>query len=158
MTFYDCDAIAPLSYVQRYGVCLASDHPYLLGAFDRNAQSPIVSEKIKVRKIVLLGGSHIEAKKAIDRGHPFIGGITVFPDLGTFEGKGIYRNKLKNKNKNWARHAVLVVGYGVTFSGEEYYIVQNSWGDDWGDNGLGKISCELIDPQVFVDEAYVEMS
>lgn len=32
-------------------------------------------------------------------------------------------------------HAMLVVGFGTTELGEEYYIVKNSWGTDWGING-----------------------
>ncbi|KAM0948862.1 putative cathepsin H [Dioscorea sansibarensis] len=30
-------------------------------------------------------------------------------------------------------HAMLFVGYGVTYYGEPYWILKNSWGDGWGD-------------------------
>ena len=36
-------------------------------------------------------------------------------------------------------HAVTAVGYGVE-DGKEYFLVQNSWGVGWGDNGLVKIA------------------
>lgn len=36
-------------------------------------------------------------------------------------------------------HAVTAVGYG-TESGQDYFLVQNSWGTGWGDNGLVKIA------------------
>ena len=36
-------------------------------------------------------------------------------------------------------HAVTVVGYG-TESGKDYWLVKNSWGDNWGDGGYIKIA------------------
>lgn len=37
--------------------------------------------------------------------------------------------------KTWLDHAVVAVGYGVTQDSVQYWIIKNSWGDLWGENG-----------------------
>jgi len=37
-------------------------------------------------------------------------------------------------------HAILVVGYGQDDEGKQYFIVKNSWGTDWGEDGYAKIA------------------
>ena len=40
---------------------------------------------------------------------------------------------------NAINHAALVVGYGQTSTGLDYFIVKNSWGTDWGEAGYVRI-------------------
>lgn len=83
-----------------------------------------------------------EMKIALVKGGPLIVGFEVYDDFIHYKG-GIYHytglydrfNPLELTN-----HAVLVVGYGADeVTGEKFWIVKNSWGENWGEGGYFRI-------------------
>jgi len=60
--------------------------------------------------------------------------FTVYEDFLTYKS-GVYVHK---SGKELGGHAVKIVGYG-TESGDDYWLVNNSWNADWGNNGQFKI-------------------
>ncbi|KAL7645551.1 UNVERIFIED_CONTAM: hypothetical protein RMT77_003937 [Armadillidium vulgare] len=83
-----------------------------------------------------------EMKLALVKGGPIIVGFEVYSDFMTYKN-GIYHH-MPTLEKFYpfeiTNHAVLAVGYGVDpESKEKYWIVKNSWGDDWGEDGYFRI-------------------
>merc|ERR1712066_118309 len=56
--------------------------------------------------------------------------FTVFADFPTYKS-GVYRH---TSGQELGGHAVKIVGWGTT-GGEDYWIVMNSWNQDWGQDG-----------------------
>ncbi|XP_006981780.1 cathepsin R-like [Peromyscus maniculatus bairdii] len=72
---------------------------------------------------------------------PISAGVHVASNLFVFYKRGILHDrKCSNTTVN---HVVLVVGYGSEgeeTDGKKYWLVKNSWGDEWGIQGYMKIA------------------
>lgn len=55
-----------------------------------------------------------------------------------FYSSGIFYDE--NCDPNAINHAMTAVGYGTDEQGRDYYIVKNSWGKLWGENGYLKMA------------------
>ena len=53
--------------------------------------------------------------------------------------KGVYDDILCSEDASTVDHAVVLVGYGQE-EGEDYWLVKNSWGTDWGENGYIRVA------------------
>lgn len=66
----------------------------------------------------------------------FVGPVSVAivatPPL-QFYRSGIFSDPACSSQK--LNHAILAVGFGFDHAGNQYYILKNSWGEDWGDYG-----------------------
>jgi cathepsin L len=67
-----------------------------------------------------------------------IGPISVAIDASDpafqFYSGGIYTSKVCSPDN--LDHAVLAIGYGFTSNKSKYFIIKNSWGMDWGEEGF----------------------
>ncbi|KAL6471837.1 hypothetical protein MHYP_G00204870 [Metynnis hypsauchen] len=76
------------------------------------------------------------------RDGPLAVALEVYPDFMSYK-EGIYHHTGLRDTVNpfeLTNHAVLLVGYGRCHkTGEKYWIVKNSWGAGWGENGYFRI-------------------
>nr|XP_023020438.1 crustapain-like isoform X1 [Leptinotarsa decemlineata] len=83
-------------------------------------------------------GDEYDLKRNVALKGPVSVRIAIRDSFGSYSS-GIYDDPLCPVHYWETNHAVLVTGYG-TENGKDYWIVKNSWGDWWGDNGYIKMS------------------
>jgi KDEL-tailed cysteine endopeptidase len=66
---------------------------------------------------------------------PIVIAIDAASDEFKLFGSGVFNLSDCNTRLN---HAMLAVGYGIE-GGIEYWLVKNSWGQNWGENGYIRI-------------------
>ena len=81
-------------------------------------------------------GSEFNIRKEIYKWGPCTSGMMVYQDFIDWDGQGIY--EYDGISDKIGGHAIVLMGWGEQ-NGKKYWIVRNSWGVEWGDEGYFKI-------------------
>ncbi|XP_078523034.1 cathepsin S-like [Lissotriton helveticus] len=138
-----------LEYISENGIMKSEDYKYVERA-EKCAYKQKETIKLNMSKFyVLPEESNIAAAVAFEG--PVTVGFAVTEDFQLFSGEGIYDGDCAEE----ANHAIIIIGYG-TDDGEDYWIIKNSWGTEWGENGFAKVKrnanqCEIADQAATAD-------
>jgi C1A family cysteine protease len=126
-----------LKCLENIGICSEKMWPYDFTQFT-NKPSIECYEYANKHKIksAQIRDSFIELKKALANNYPFVVGIQVYDSFEKEEvaKTGIISMPNKSTDKLLGGHAVVCCGY-KTINNQFYWIMRNSWGNKWGDQG-----------------------
>ncbi|XP_027236340.1 dipeptidyl peptidase 1 [Penaeus vannamei] len=132
-------------YAMDQGVVAEECNPY--DGSDSQCDTDATCAKTYVSEYVHVGGYYgacneeLMLQALVETG-PISVSFEVYDDFRNYNG-GIYHHTgLKNDFNPFeiTNHVVLVVGYGADeATGEKYWIVKNSWGAHWGEDGYFRI-------------------
>jgi C1A family cysteine protease len=121
--------------VAKQGVCPESDWPYDVSKFAIKPAPVLYENAVEHRALSYqrVTRSLSQMRGCLAAGFPFILGFTVYT---AFESREVEKTGALNlpspREKMLGGHAVLAVGYD---DGLQRFIVRNSWGSDWGQEG-----------------------
>ncbi|MCD7463153.1 hypothetical protein HAX54_050045 [Datura stramonium] len=125
--------------VKNGGTAAESDYPYEEHQDScKSAQGTSDSAVKMSRYETLPASSEPTLLTAVSR-QPVSVGIAVNEDFHLYQS-GVYDGNCGDQ----LNHAVTIVGYGTNENGTKYWLVKNSWGTSWGENGYMKIARDII--------------
>lgn len=98
--------------------------------------------KVNIEGFRRLGSDPKEIKEALKQG-PLLAAVEMFADLYAYTS-GIYTH---TEGQYLGHHSVELVGYG-TEQGEDYWILKNSWGKWWGEDGYFRIKAGVNEAKI----------
>lgn len=138
--------------VAEKGACLELAWPYDVDRFTTEPDNVAYFDALRRRAIqyLRLEQGRTQMETCLAAGFPVVFGFTVYE---SFESDGVARTGVVSMPGRHDRpvggHAVLLVGYDRD---AQTFIVRNSWGTDWGQDGYFTLPYEyLLDPNLADD-------
>jgi len=121
---------------QNGGIASAASYPYT-GKEEKCRYNPKTKAASCSGWVDLPVGSEAALQRAVATAGPVAVGIDAsLPQLQLYR-KGVFRSRQCSSTE--INHAVLLVGYGME-KDEPYWLIKNSWGTGWGDDGYLKLA------------------
>lgn len=123
------------TYTQKNGLQLEKDYPYKAKTLKCNYTK---EKAISTNKgyLLLKAKNNAALVKTALLTQPVAIAIAANKNVFQFYNKGVLKGEACGTDLT---HAVVIVGYKI-INGEEAFIIRNSWGPHWGDNGYIYIS------------------
>ena len=84
-----------------------------------------------------LAQDDIGIKREILQNGPVIAQMVVYTDFLTYK-EGVY-HRTEDAFRFNGQHIVKIIGWDRQGDGHEFWLIENSFGEDWGENGYARI-------------------
>jgi C1A family cysteine protease len=134
----------------RDGVAMERVWPYIVDRFTERPPDVVWEDAEKHQTLEYLKLDDFDKNvylNCLNDGYPFVFGLNLyssfFDPIFTMLG-GFMQDPDRDNEKLIGGHCMMAVGYIKNYNDKEYLIVQNSWGNGWGDKGYCYIPLSYI--------------
>ncbi|CAF0943667.1 unnamed protein product [Adineta steineri] len=131
-----CTMTSAIEALEEYGTCLESLWPYDISEVNSrpNSQSYHEASHHKITEALKVNINLHEMKSCLAQGFPFAFGLKLYSSFDQAAKTGVVPmpNTGDNGRSSHGSHALLAIGYSDQSNA---FIVRNSWGENWGDQG-----------------------
>ncbi|XP_060189901.1 zingipain-2-like [Lycium barbarum] len=120
--------------VKNGGIALESNYPYKEYQDSCRSAQQGTDSAVKMSRYETLPSSESALLKAVSQ-QPVSIGIAVTEEFHMYQS-GVYDGSCDDQ----LNHAVTIIGYGTNEDGTKYWLIKNSWGTSWGENGYMKLA------------------
>lgn len=132
-----------LSWGKRKGFIPEACYPYTASKGQCDVDDHLESNECRRNSIFYkvidfcLASEDVGIKKEILKNGPVIAQMIVFTDFLTYK-EGIY-HRTEDAFRFNGQQIVKIIGWDRQGDGQEFWLVENSWGEDWGENGYVRV-------------------
>jgi KDEL-tailed cysteine endopeptidase len=129
-----------MNYALSYGLEYDSDYPYIGYQGTCKYSSTKFLTRITSWDYCANYSAYTTRYCTFDKVYNFlkVGPLSTSTDGGTWDFQN-YSSGILTASCSQVNHAVTLVGYGVSTTGIKYWLIRNSWGSYWGENGYIRI-------------------
>ncbi|CAH1109596.1 unnamed protein product [Psylliodes chrysocephalus] len=138
--------VLAFKYVKDHGLQTESAYPYKA----RQGTCLNQSGPYKVRGYSTIAANENALKNAVGTVGPI--SVAIYADPIQFYKGGIFQSSTCYNDKEHLDHGVLAVGYGTAPS--DYWIIKNSWGVTWGEQGYFRLARNGNQCGIALDASY----
>lgn len=139
------DVPKAIKLVVEQGVCTLAAMPYNADDYKTQPNAAQRAEAAKYKSVDIgktIGGDVEKMKKILASKQALVlDGIPIYPDFDNLKPGNEIFNNTDGTMRESTLHAVCLVGYD---DNKQAFKLINSWGTDWGLNGYGYISYQLV--------------
>ncbi|CAF1930612.1 unnamed protein product [Rotaria magnacalcarata] len=146
---------AAIEGLKKYGCCKEEIHLFNEAIINQKPSQQCFTEgaKHRIKDAFQVRVDLNEMKGCLAEGFPFVFGLSLFQSFAQAQTNGgrvpTPNPTFEPKSASHGSHAMLAVGYSDQ---SQCFIVRNSWGTEWGDNGYCYISYQyLANPELCSD-------